>query len=72
MPYGDDVKAAVAMISGHGQSVFAYTVLSGRTDAVELVYRLIVKLFGSQTDEVRVLMNRLCTRVLEVQDLYFV
>eukprot|EP00903_Cladosiphon_okamuranus_P014655 g13588.t2 len=53
VPIGEDVKKAVEMIREHGQSVFAYTILSGRIDAVQLVYHLIVKLFNAESEKER-------------------
>lgn len=56
---GANVKAAVAQIRPRrveNQCSFAYAVLSGRMDAVQLVYDLIVGLFGAEPEDARVLL----------------
>ncbi|CAN0043918.1 unnamed protein product, partial [Ectocarpus sp. 13 AM-2016] len=51
LPRGDRVQEAVGAIKTRGKSVFSYAILSGRTDAMELVYDLVRGLFGNNTEE---------------------
>ncbi|CAB1102482.1 unnamed protein product [Ectocarpus sp. CCAP 1310/34] len=50
LPRGDRVQAAVRAIKTRAKSVFSYAILSGRTDAMELVYDLVRGLFGNYTE----------------------
>lgn len=49
---GENVRAAVKKIKESGESLFSYAVLSGNTDAVQLVHDLIVNLFGDRKKDV--------------------
>ncbi|CBN74318.1 Ankyrin Repeat Transient Receptor Potential Channel [Ectocarpus siliculosus] len=51
LPRGDRVQEAVRAINTRGKSVFSYAILSGRTDAMELVYDLVRGLFGDKTSQ---------------------
>lgn len=41
LPGGENVIDAVRAITGSGRSVFSYAIMSGKSDAVELIYRLV-------------------------------
>lgn len=50
----EDVKAAVEKTKESRESLFSYAVLSGETDAVQLVHDLVVNLFGGKNRDVSV------------------
>lgn len=41
LPGGDNVKKVVKLMNGHKRSLFSYAILSGETEAVELIYDLV-------------------------------
>ena len=62
LPVGPRVEKAVKAINVANVSVFSYAILSRRTEAVELVFDLVVKLFKEQPRVVRKSSHKPCFR----------